>query len=221
MLQHDSIEMIVTTCKRLHLFFQAMDSVFENVTDVGLLNRITCCDDNSSEEDRRAMKERYPDIEFIFRDGDKGQHVSIRQLYAREKGPHFTRCMNIINRHPEVTSVVLRRCNGEEHEDEFGKYYIKQYDPEERKRLYEEDKIDYGFDWKNGQPIWPGWSTNSNVQLVAPLKEIPYPDYQHEYRFAEAYHVAGYRVAYIDKWLARHIGVGDEPSAYDLNKAHR
>lgn len=230
LLDRPLINMVITTCRRLDYFIKTMDSVYDNLTDIDLLGKITICDDHSSEEDRQVMREKYPDVEFIYPD-KPGHHHAIQFIYARlnsdfilqweddfymTKGPHISRALEIFQNHPDVGSVVLMPCDGEKHSDKYGDYFIKQYNHAERD-LYDRAT---GYTPKLGKPLWPGWSTNSSIQRTEPLKKLKYPSCKnHEFTFSLAYHNAGYRVAYVDKWVSQHFG--KDVSAYDLNGTMR
>jgi glycosyltransferase involved in cell wall biosynthesis len=204
-----------------------MDSLYTNLSDIHLLNRITCCDDSSSDEDRETMRRDYPEIQFIY-NNISGHANSLRALYQRlrsqyviqweddfivkTKGNHLTRCMNILQTTP-VDSVIMRYCNGIEKHDKYGKYYLKQYDPT-RTMTREE-----GFKLSLGQPNWPGWSANCSVQSTHPLQSLDYPTTKnHEFAFSFLYYKSGFRVAHIDRDVVQHIG---HISAYDLNNSSR
>lgn len=208
-----------------------MESVYNNLVDINLISKITVIDDNSSEEDRRAMEKSFPDIEYVYRNDNKGQAHSMKvgielltskyvlwwedDFIFKQRGEHIIRALGIINRHPEITSVIMRPCNGIKHTDMYGDYFINQYDHEARFRY---DRKDW-FNRNLGQPCWPGWSTNSSLQLTAPLQQLEYPICKgHEHAFSLRYYNAGNRVAHFDELVAQHFG---GTSAYDLNESGR
>jgi hypothetical protein len=53
-----------TTCKRLDLFEQTVNSILNMWSDVHMIDYWYCVDDNSSESDRKIMHTKYPWIDF-------------------------------------------------------------------------------------------------------------------------------------------------------------
>jgi FkbM family methyltransferase len=76
------ITFAITSCKRLHLFIETMDKLIFHCQDFFLIKKWICIDDNSSEQDRNKMKERYPFIHFIMKTPDqKGHAKSLNILF--------------------------------------------------------------------------------------------------------------------------------------------
>lgn len=69
-----NIMMSFTTCKRLDLFKQTMNSIIHTWKDLHLVDMFYCMDDNSSEEDREQMKSLYPFFTFYFKKPDEKGH---------------------------------------------------------------------------------------------------------------------------------------------------
>ena len=61
------ITLSITTCKRFDLFEKTMNSLLQCL-DIEMIDNWLCVDDNSSEDDKRKMKELYPFFTFIFKD---------------------------------------------------------------------------------------------------------------------------------------------------------
>ena len=74
----------VTTCRRLDLFIRTMTGFLENCLDRHLIHRWICVDDNSSEEDRAAMKEMFPFFEFMWKTPEEKGHPESMQLIAKK-----------------------------------------------------------------------------------------------------------------------------------------
>ena len=86
------ITFTITTCKRLNLFIDTMNSFLTCVLDAPeLISRWICVDDNSSEDDRRRMRELYPFFTFIFKTPEQKSHaVSMNLLkYAAVDTPYI------------------------------------------------------------------------------------------------------------------------------------
>lgn len=75
------ITFTITTCNRLELFLKSMRGFLENCLDIHLISRWICIDDNSTESDRKIMKQTFPFVEFIFKnEKDKGHAKSMQML---------------------------------------------------------------------------------------------------------------------------------------------
>lgn len=68
------IMMSFTTCKRLDLFKQTMNSIINTWKDLDMVDMFYCVDDNSSEEDRAEMKALYPFFTFYFKKPEEKGH---------------------------------------------------------------------------------------------------------------------------------------------------
>ena len=70
------IMLTITSCKRLSLFTQTVNSMLRCWTDIGAVHAWLCVDDNSSESDRAAMREAYPWMTFVLKTPDQRGHLS-------------------------------------------------------------------------------------------------------------------------------------------------
>lgn len=66
----DKIIVTMTTCKRLDLFEQTVNSFINCCQDRHLISEFFVVDDNSSDEDRKKMTELYPFIKFGWKAPD-------------------------------------------------------------------------------------------------------------------------------------------------------
>ncbi len=83
----------VTTCKRFDLFEKTMNSLINCTKDIDLIDEWLCIDDNSSEEDRALMKERYPFFTYIFKNSEEKGHsksMNIIRDYVIKSGYKYT-----------------------------------------------------------------------------------------------------------------------------------
>ena len=73
-----------TTCKRIDLFQQTVNSLLNHCEDISLVDYWYCVDDNSSHEDRTKMKELYPWIDFYHKNAEeKGHRKSMNLIYDK------------------------------------------------------------------------------------------------------------------------------------------
>jgi hypothetical protein len=68
------LALTVTTCRRLAAFMRSMTSTLAMCKDVAHVDRFVVVDDNSSEEDRAAMRARFPFFEFIMKGPERRGH---------------------------------------------------------------------------------------------------------------------------------------------------
>lgn len=75
-----------TTCKRLDLFRQTINSILNQWLDKDKIDYWFCVDDNSSEEERDYMKSLYPWIDYYMKnEEEKGHKQSMNIIYNKLK----------------------------------------------------------------------------------------------------------------------------------------
>jgi len=120
------ITLTITTCKRYDLFQRTIDSFLECCTDCHLIDRWLCIDDNSSDEDRKKMKKRYPFFDFYFKnESEKGHPKSmnmIRELVDTpfifhmeddwefiSKQPYISLCLDVLSQSPNIGQCLINK----------------------------------------------------------------------------------------------------------------
>ena len=84
------ITFTITTCKRYDLFEKTINSFINCCMDIEKIGSWICVDDNSSEEDRSKMKEKYPFFDFYFKNlNEKGHSKSMNIIYEKVKTPYI------------------------------------------------------------------------------------------------------------------------------------
>ena len=77
-----NIILTMTSCKRLNLFKQTVNSILHTWNDIQLVDKWIVVDDNSSSEDRSEMINTYPFIEYIMKnESEKGHLQSMNKIY--------------------------------------------------------------------------------------------------------------------------------------------
>lgn len=85
-----NVTLTMTSCKRFSLFVQTVNSFIACCEDIELISKWICIDDNSSEEDRYAMKDLYPFITFIFKTQEqKGHSLSMNMIKSMVTTPYM------------------------------------------------------------------------------------------------------------------------------------
>jgi len=73
-----------TTCKRLDLFQQTVNSILNMWNDVDMIDYWYCVDDNSTEEDRDIMQKSYPWIDYYMKcPQEKGHRSSMNIIWEK------------------------------------------------------------------------------------------------------------------------------------------
>jgi GR25 family glycosyltransferase involved in LPS biosynthesis len=76
----------ITTCKRLDLFKQTMNSILNTWTDLNKVNYFFCVDDLSNKSDREYMQNTYPFIKFYMKEeAEKGHRSSMNIIWKTLK----------------------------------------------------------------------------------------------------------------------------------------
>jgi hypothetical protein len=124
-----AITLVMTTCRRYHLFTRTINSFLRACTDLHLIARWLCIDDNSDPKDRAAMAALYPFFEFIWKERADAGHARSWNILRRhgvvdtplvltlEDDWLFVRRMDYVSRllavlaqePPEVAQVLINR----------------------------------------------------------------------------------------------------------------
>jgi GT2 family glycosyltransferase len=84
------VTLTITSCRRLELFEQTVDSFLTCCEDVQRIGRFVCVDDGSSPADRRRMQQRYPFFEFVWKErAEKGHARSMNLLLEMLDSPYW------------------------------------------------------------------------------------------------------------------------------------
>ena len=80
------ITFTITTCKRFDLFEKTMNSFLNCCSDINKIDSWLCVDDNSSDEDKKKMTEKYPFFTFYFKNvNEKGHPRSMNIIRSMVK----------------------------------------------------------------------------------------------------------------------------------------
>ena len=120
----DGITLTITTCKRYDLFDKTINSFINCCEDILMIDRFIGIDDNSSQEDRDKMKDKYPFIEWIFKGvEDKGHYKSMNMIIDMidseyllhleddwlfyEKMDYITKALHILNQEKIISLTEI------------------------------------------------------------------------------------------------------------------
>jgi GR25 family glycosyltransferase involved in LPS biosynthesis/tetratricopeptide (TPR) repeat protein len=237
--KNTSVLMTITTCKRLDLFTQTMNSILKTWVDIGSVGTILCIDDDSSEDDRTAMRSLYPWLTFYMKTPqEKGHRASMNIIwnYLNEWKPTYwihmeddwlfyrednyvAKSIDFLERYRDkgIRQILFNRNYAEL----FNGYGINGGVPLEPGFLHHEQS-----DTVQGRncAYWPHYSFRPSMTLVDSILHLgnyDSPNTFFERDYANRYKAAGYTSAFFDTVCSMHIGklTSDKTgqNAYSLN----
>lgn len=227
------VTLTITTCKRLPLFIKTMESFMRSCVDKHLIKEFICVDDNSSEEDRKVMQEKFPFFKYIFKGPESKGHAKSMQIIAREavKTPYIFHMeddwlfLNPISLSDLIEILI-----------DSNKFNVKQVcvnknymEVPERRIIGGAEKYTQGnlryfihehvkteddrrkFYLKHGRGsscnYWPHYTLQPSLVVSEIFKEIEFEEVKHFERiFANKYEAKGWRTAFHQEINCRHIG---------------
>lgn len=217
----------ITTCKRLDLFTRTVNSMLRTWTDLDAVDAFLCVDDNSSEEDRAAMRATYPFFEFYMKTpAERGHRQSMNIIWERlrtvrptywvhleddwlffKRGSYVRDPIAILERPAATTAnvhqLLYNRNYAELYSDGWG---INGGAPLEPGVLLHQ-KAD-GIPGRNCG-YWPHYSFRPSVVRVDPILTLgnyDSPNTFFERDYADRWFAAGHRSAFYDDIRCLHIG---------------
>lgn len=190
------IALSITTCRRLSLFKESINSFLNCCLDLDMIDRWILVDDNSSEQDRAEMRRLYPFFRFIERGpAERGHarglnmlwrlledegveyvlHLEDDRVFLRPK-PYVRMGLDILDRGSEhgVAQVVYSRYYADSWNDwhRFGGVTVTRQDPFARyviqdPRGGERDDLRRGL---RSRETWPHFSLNPSLTHIGRLR---------------------------------------------------
>lgn len=229
----------ITTCKRLDLFIQTMNSIINTWSDLDKVDYFFCVDDNSLEKDRDLMKEKYPFFEFYMKtEKEIGHRESMNIIWNKlntlkpkywihmeddwlfiKTDNYVEKSINFLNKYKQsnICQILYNRNYAEvlEHYNYTGgKLLEKGYKVHEKRDDLK--GVNCGY--------WPHYSFRPStclVENILSLGNFDSPNRFFEMDYAKKYNNLGYKSAFFDSVRSIHIGklVGDTNgvNAYTLN----
>jgi GR25 family glycosyltransferase involved in LPS biosynthesis/GT2 family glycosyltransferase len=224
----------VTSCKRLDLFTQTINSFIACCTDWRMIDRWICVDDNSSSEDRIAMQKMYPFFEFHMKSfEEKGHPQSMNIIREMVKTPYLfhieddwsffsqksyiSDCLDVLSHDESVMQCLVNKNYAEVEKD----VCILGGDPKTSTggvRYFvhvnantEEEKIAFVEKYGSGlsQYYWPHYSFRPSLINTRVLRELgPYNETisHFEMEYAYRYVQKGWKSAFLEGIYCIHIG---------------
>jgi GR25 family glycosyltransferase involved in LPS biosynthesis len=227
----EKILITFTTCKRLDLFKETLNSILNHWIDVERITDWFCVDDNSSREDRIAMKTMYPWIDYYLKTSDeKGHRQSMNIIWQKlnvlkpaywihmeddflfhHQMEYITPAINMLatNNH-QVKQVVFNRNYAET----IDHYNLKGHLPltiaplVPNIVLHDHRPHESVMHYMNSH-YWPHYSFRpamTDVKTILQLGNFDSANQFFERDYANKWNEAGYKTAFYDRITHRHIG---------------
>ncbi len=235
----------ITTCKRLDLFKQTMNSILNQWTDVSRIDYWYCVDDNSTESDRDEMKRDYPWMDYYMKTiEEKGHRTSMNLIWTklRELNPtywihmeddflfhlkmdYIGTSINALDQLSEnnVKQILFNRNYAET----IDGYSILGHVDTSANQIVLHQHNETRPSYRNCH-YWPHYSFRPSMILTSAIMELGDYDSANQFfemDYAKKWADRGYKSAFFDRITNRHIGrLTNErkntalPNAYALNQ---
>jgi GR25 family glycosyltransferase involved in LPS biosynthesis/glycosyltransferase involved in cell wall biosynthesis len=198
--KHPRVTLTITTCRRLDLFEQTMDSFLTHCLDRDQIDRWICIDDGSPAKDRRRMQERYPFFEFILKPRrDAGHARSLNMLRDEVSSPlwlhleddwrffiddhYVTRARAVLADDPSIAQVLFNRNYAEKLDDrDVGGGFPKRTEADRtpyRLHQHANPGTSEYHDAVNALPVgrgsniwWPNFSLRPSIMRTKVIKKL-------------------------------------------------
>lgn len=229
------ITFTITTCKRLDLFRTTMNSFLACCRDIGRIGEWICVDDDSSEEDREAMKRLYPFFVYCWKTpAEKGHARSMNILRSMVRSPYvlhleddwqfFDRrdfcslSLEILAEDPLIGQVLLNSNYAETLDDVAMEGGLPRFTSRGRPYLLHEHRAPGSPRPEDSErrcrgpshAYWPHFSLRPSLLRRRIWEELgPFdesPACHFEMAYAERYTRNGYRSASLDRIHCLHTG---------------
>ena len=231
----------ITTCKRLELFKQTINSIKKTWKDLHLINYFLCVDDNSSSEDRIEMQKNYPFFNYYFKTlEEKGHRESMNIIWNKlnelkptywihmeddwcyfKSNDFISKGIKLLDKYKEqnIHQLVFNREYGLMMSDinSYGNIMSGEEDivlHEKRENIVERNCA-----------YWPHYSLQPSITRTSVILELG--NYNSintffEKDYAEKYFAKGYKTMFFDFIYSKHIGKQhwetEGQNAYALNQ---
>lgn len=216
-----------TTCKRLDLFKQTINSILNHWTDKDKIDYWFCVDDNSSETDRTEMKNIYPWIEYYLKTyEEKGHRKSMNIIWNKlneikpkywihmeddflfyYKTNYIERAINGLNQLGESHSVKQILFN-RNYTETIDNYSVLGHIKTSVNDIVLHNYCTGDFNYLNCH-YWPHYSFRPSLvetKIILELGNFDSPNQFFEMDYAKKWANAGYKSGFFNQITCRHIG---------------
>ena len=226
------ITFTITTCKRLELFKQTMNSFINCCQDHHMIDEWICVDDNSTDDDRKEMMRLYPFFKFIFKKEEEKGHansmnllldnISTPYIFHMEddwkffvKDNYMSKCLEVLGtgkvqqclinkNYSEVASLIK---GGFFNITDSGlRYYLHEY--YDNQYSYQKFYERHGVNTQNCA-YWAHYSLRPSMIKTMVFKKLGYynPSASHfEMDYAYRYIDSGFKSGFLEGIYCLHIG---------------
>lgn len=224
----------ITSCKRFDLFEKTMNSFINCCEDVHLINKWICVDDNSTDADRKLMKEQYPFFTFIFKtEKEKGHPKSMniildnigdaKYLIHVEDDWHFFDKRNYVSEGLEILNENVEQVLFNVNYAEIELYKmpinggIPKYTKNSKRYILHEHYDNSSLEYKefmqshggSANAYWKHFSFRPSIAKTNVFKELGRYNEKashFELEYAERFLKKGYKSAFFDNVNCLHTG---------------
>jgi len=236
-----NIMFTITTCKRLELFKQTINSIKRTWKDLNLVDYFLCVDDNSSNEDRIEMQKLYPFFNYYMKTPEeKGHRESMNIIWNKlnELKPAYWIHMEddwVYFKSNEFITKGIKLLDKYENQNIHQLVFNREYG------LMMENINWYGNIMSGEEDIvlhekrdniamrncayWPHYSLQPSITRTSTILELGNYDSANaffERDYADKYYAKGYKTIFFDFIYCLHIGKQhwekDGKNAYALNE---
>jgi GR25 family glycosyltransferase involved in LPS biosynthesis len=223
----------ITTCKRFDLFEKTMNSFLNCCTDLDRIDKWLCVDDNSNEEDRGKMREKYPFFEFYFKTfAEKGHPQSMNIIRNKVTTPYIfhmeddwkffakknyiSKCMDVLSQSDKFGQCLINKNYAETEKVNVVGGFLNRTNCGTRYYLHQhcESQQEYNAFMKmHGDgpncAYWKHFSFRPSLLKRHILEELGSYNEKishFEKEYSERYYNAGYLSTFLDDIYCLHIG---------------
>lgn len=246
-----SVFISFTTCKRVDLFQETVNSILNHWEDVDKIDYWFCVDDNSSIDDRVIMYNKYPWMDYVFKTStEKGHRTSMNIIWNKlnqlkptywihmeddflfyDKMNYITESIDLFqqcneNGRDDIKQILFNRNYGETIEGLAIKGHQSLPFTD---KLVVHNHCSGSFPYPNCH-YWPHYSFRPAMILtdsVLKLGNYDSPNTFFEMDYAKKWYDQGYQSAFFNKLTNRHIGRltsernTTKKNAYTLNEENQ
>lgn len=219
-----------TTCKRLDLFKETINSILNQWTDVDLITSWFCVDDNSSPEDRHFMKSTYHWMDYYMKTpSEKGHRASMNIIWCKlhDSKPDYwihmeddflfyhpmdyvTQAITALKNKTAISMGIKQIVFNRNYAETVDNYKSKGHLPTSLPNILLHDhKPNESITHYQNSHFWPHYSfrpSMTEVKAVLLLGNYDSPNQFFERDYADQWHKANYKTAFFDRITHRHIG---------------
>lgn len=232
--QFPLITLTMTSCKRYDLFEKTVNSFLNCCLDLDVIDKWICIDDNSTEEDRVKMKQKYPFFQFYFKSiSEKGHPQSMNIIKKSVKTPYIfhleddwkfffprtyiTDLMDVLSKSDNIGQCLINKNYTETSKDsrviggllkrsESGLYY---YEHEYCRTQQDWEKFYLKHGRGSNSAYWGHFSLRPSLlkrSVLDKLGEFDEKVSHFEAEYSKRYVSAGYVSTFLDGIYSIHIG---------------